>query len=428
MSIEIRRALDDHVRRHALAWCFIAASQSLSAYLYASGIAPRIPLYGVALVWASWSMGQDRVWTATLLTLPLSLRDAGRTLWWSAIGLPAIGFTGLNLVTWLGVAAHASGAITRDGASIALWLLTSAGMIGFALLGSFPAGPAGGTIATHAARAVSFARPIAALGLGFIGLPRNGPFLPFTLALATSGIALAAYLFLRPERLALRRLGRLAAAPSAVFPPAERTRRFRWSGWMVVAGQYGFAVARAFATSLLLFLLLWRFWAAFGDFPLAFVFLIAVPGFIMKPWVGAIRALRLLPLSSERLALALFLMALAPSALWLLSLALLYAAGLSGPSGFPLLWLMMVVPCQSCLHLPAALRFGKSLMAVLPSTAMMAVAVPLLWAPTTLLVLLPGAIVVAAYLWTRYELRSGRRAYRRPETGAFAAATVPASE
>jgi hypothetical protein len=432
MRTETRRALRDFAWQNLLWWIFICFAQVVSAIPDIDQQGAKIPLLGVAGIFLFFIAGQHRAWIATILTMPFSRRDAGRALWWAAIGLPEIAFAVLNLL--MAVAVASFGSKPLDAWRVVLWMLAPCAALALVTDALLP------PVRDDGERTIEAYLSYTVLTLAMIGVidgaPAAGPWLPVTVGLTALGIVVAILTYLRAERSVLRQLDepdllgtirriRRSSKASPTRPP----------GWNVVARRYGKTVllTTLAVTTIIVFQTLFYRWHGerlHGYGPL--IYLGAIFPIIVRPWLSAARVFGALPLSADRLAATLVAMAVAPLAI--IASALFLACNaydvcaprtqpilpflLWAPSLYPALWLRYVetrtAEVITILLLIAALGLLTILTAARP--------------PTLLTLFLTGTVVAIGYLWTRHELRAGRHAYRRRKIGAFSIANAMSAD
>jgi hypothetical protein len=423
MSPASRRVLTDYVTRTRKWLCLGAFCYVVIVYPMSAATDQRQLLLGPMLV-AFLFRYAGRGWTRTLLTLPMSLKEAGRAVWWVTVGIPGFGFAILNLFVVL--VASVLGWKTLALWQIGIWTILIWGFLGLLMLGSiFPGWNVSNIL-------------ISILTIPFLiilatGLSINSVWLPVVGAAAVAGILAAGHSYVRPSALALRQLGR---SRKSVVPGSKKglaSRLFRTSGWSVVAFRYGSA-ALLVSGVLAAVSMFPPLFSAFNDrsSPIGqwLPILSALSPLLLRPWLASARAFRSLPLTGDRLSIIILAAATAAAGI-IISTIILGCGALSiqcdipkPPSAFAYLWTPMLVPAL-------LLRFGgrtNSETGIVFSGIFLGFAGPAIVTaahmPTAISLLLTGLIGFACFLWTRHELRAGRNAYRVHRAGAFASGDV----
>lgn len=389
-----------------------------------------------------WRRGGPRARSRWLL--PLSQQMLARSEWWLALGFPGLALS-LLLLAFL-LLLWALGERATNIGEIGATMVLAWGGVGY--LAAVVVGiRAARDCARHRALAYAvaataiaapFAMPLSVLARS--GLEHYAEHILYVhLGFAGLGFLAAIWLYARPALLlgvapTHRGVGRASVRRERLRVPAAR-------GWHALALRLGcrlllLAVIGAAST-----IALTAFFGFAGETTVLvmtpFILMTALTWFLIVPLLPALRALRALPLTADRLAALLSATVLAANAVTFLAVSAALSASPSPklPAYFngvvpslPVAPILIVALSCSSLLAPLLLRFGlrgvgagyvvPALVGVVVHSNVLGFTVSHCfsqWAASVfaseIALLIAAAAVVTGYLWTRHELRSGRHVY-----------------
>ena len=370
----------------------------------------------------------------SLLALPVKAKSIWNTYWWLSFGFPAVVCTAISL--WALVGVWLTGPRTHSLDWLLIWFLGMWWMQALAecclSLLSFGGGITKNRsvdpIVTGALRVVQMSRIL------FL-IPISLQWQVITLGVSCATVATALFGLVLTGQIIPKRVDRPDYFQKPVSSRRSSRRVIGPRGWMalirsVVPGILSGIINLSWS-GLMLFFYMKQFDMT-GPLQAETVFLM---GFLMSASsiglashpLRAIRELRQLPLGASRLTLVLMLPVCLPFLLWSLASAVIQLAFQNESFG---LWfdntLRLSTALAACLYVPAIalhtranrwLVVGVCIGIAIPMLLILGVLGMILDSTIRHLVLLAYSSVTA-YLWTRWEISSGRTAYQRPVTNA----------
>lgn len=423
MTPEAKRLIKDYLKRWKWVWALLMLCHLGLALAYSmmpeGSTQSRLTILGSAAGALLLAAELRRSPMQVALTLPLSLRDTGRALWWMCIGVPGILLTVLNLLA-LGIAYALTGRLLPL-PLVGAWLLCNWGTLGLYLF-MLAKLPRTSRQQNHA----EWQGVIAGLAIGafmpaaMFGVPTSGNWFTVALGLGVFGLFCVIRFYGSMDQFILRSMQRTEDGNSAPTPATGKPMgKGALTGWQYLVWQHAkqtFSFGVVFL-ALVSFLTLYVFKGGKVELNAYLPMMVIMGVAFSLPWYHAARIFRMLPVDTFRLACVFEFLSIIPTLVMIaLSAALIW---IWGTLDWYVLWrsVSLIVALQSLI--PAiCLRWGgkpsvQFLVFFFLITTMSIGTNIFGEIGTSLTVLMVSALVaiIVGFTWTRYELAKGSKAY-----------------
>lgn len=423
MTPDTKRLIKDYLKRWKWVWGLLMLCHLGAAVAYTlipeDSNQRRLAILGSAAGALLLAFELRRSPMQVALTLPLSLRDAGRALWWMSIGLPGILLTVLNLLA-LGIAYGVAGR-TMSLPLVGAWLLCNWGALGMYLLtlSQFPT-------TTAQQKQYDWQGMLAGLAWGLLmpaamfGVRTSGHWFQLALVLGVFGVFCVIKFYGNMDGFILRSMQRVANNDANPLPAEnKRASKGAHTGWQCLARQHAKLTFSFGVMYLVLIGLLNLFVFKGGKLEMnAYLPMMVMMGVAFSlPWYHAVRIFRSLPVEAFRLTCVFELLHIVPSLTMLALTSGLF--WLWGTLDWDILWRAVPVAVALQSLVPAIfLRWGGKQLAqfftFLALIGAMGAGVTILnnlGVSLTVVMLNAAAVTIVGFVWTRYELAKGSKAY-----------------